>query len=235
MEKVKYILVNLILVLFLAPNFSARADERAGRLAQTETNATGDRVPVFAFKTNALYDLATVLNASFEVPIGKNVSLLCEGNFPWWLTKNNRYCLQVLSLGAEARWWFAPQRDKREALNGHFLGAYIMSGTSDLQYRRYLCYQSQFVSAGLSYGYSMKLSNTFNLEFSISAGYARIPYQHYIPSSDYSTLFRDNEKCGELEYFGPTRVGVSLVLPIRATKKAPKSHTNYNSNGGGAR
>ena len=55
------------------------------------------------------------------------------------------------------------------------------------------------------------------MEFSISAGYARIPYQHYIPTDDYSILLKDNDLAGTLHYFGPTKAEISLVIPIRAT------------------
>ena len=52
------------------------------------------------------------------------------------------------------------------------------------------------------------------MEFSISAGYAQIPYQHYIPSEDWQFLWRDPENTGVLHYFGPTNVAVSFVRPI---------------------
>ena len=187
---------------------------------------------IAAVKTNLLYDAVTALNYSLEIPINKHFSLLYEQNTPWWLSGNNQYCLQFLSFGGEFRWWFLPQtkaetssRKQRDAMVGHFLGANVWGGKADIQAGRdFGCYQFDFISAGLTYGYSLPISKYLNLEFSISAGYARIPYQHYTPTEDWQILIKDKNNAGILHYFGPTKAEISLVLPIRATiKKARKN------------
>ena len=71
------------------------------------------------------------------------------------------------------------------------------------------------LSAGLTYGYSFPLTRHWNMELSVSAGYARIPYQHYIPSEDWQILWRDRDRQGILHYFGPTQLKVSLVRPLQ--------------------
>lgn len=170
---------------------------------------------IFALKTNLLYDLATVVNYSLEVPIGNRVSLLVQHYIPWWRTKDNKYCLELQSLGAEARFWFNPHEEKR--LSGHFLGAYGFSGTTDLQYDRELDIQAKFWSAGLTYGYSFILNNSLRLELSISGGYLRAPIVNYIPSDDYSILFRDLDKPEQIfNWWGPTKIEVSFVWSINA-------------------
>ena len=120
------------------------------------------------------------------------------------------------------RWWFAPKtrpetesRKLRDALMGHYLGLYAFGGKSDIQANTFGCYQTEPFSVGLSYGYAMPISKYLNLEFSISAGYARIPYQHYIPTPDWEILIRDRDKAGVLHYFGPTKAEISLVIPFR--------------------
>lgn len=180
-----------------------------------------DKRTFLGLKSNLLYDAVTALNFAVEVPFGKRFSLLYEHHCPWWLSRNNRYCLQFLSFGGEFRWWFLPKtreasakRVKRDALMGHFLGVYGMGGKFDIQANRKFCYQGEFFSAGVTYGYSMPVSKRLNLEFSISAGYARIPYRHYIPTDDWELLVRDPNKVGVLHYFGPTKVEVSLVVPL---------------------
>ena len=171
------------------------------------------RKTILALKTNLLYDAVTAVNFAVEVPVGKQFSVLYEHHCPWWLSKNNKYCLQFLSYGGEARWWFAPGED---VLTGHYLGAYGWGGILDIQAGRdFGCYQADFTSFGLSYGYSMPIGKHLNMEFSLSAGYARIPYQHYVPTSDWQTLIKDKSDVGTLHYFGPTKAEVSLVIPIR--------------------
>lgn len=181
---------------------------------------------ILALKTNLLYDAATALNFAVEVPFNEKFSLLYEHHCPWWLTESNRYCLQLLSFGGEFRWWFKPQtrpetsrRVQRDALVGHFLGVYGMGGKFDLQANKTFCYQGEFFSAGLTYGYSMPIAKRINLEFSISAGYARIPYRHYNPSDDWELLIRDRNKSGVWHYFGPTKIEVALSVPLLVKTK----------------
>ena len=177
---------------------------------------------IVALKTNALYDLATAINYQIEVPIGKKYSAVWEHYFPWWVMNDNRICVQYLTLGGEARWWFRPQprpetekRVLRDVLVGHYIGAYGTWGKVDLQWDmkgRYQCFP--VVSAGLTYGYATPLTKHLNLELSASFGYARIPYQHYIPSEDWQILWRDRDNAGVTHYIGPTKATITLSMPI---------------------
>jgi hypothetical protein len=176
------------------------------------------RKTILALKTNLLYDVLSLSNFSIEVPFWEdNMSVLYYHQFPWWTwgQADNEFCTRFLSIGAEARWWFKT----KDRLNGHFLGAYCESGKYDFEYQRRICYQGEFYSAGLSYGYAMPIGRNLNLEFSISAGYASIAYRGYTPSEDYEILWRDPNKVGRLHYFGPTKAQVSLVIPIRVKTK----------------
>ena len=188
------------------------------------------RKTIVAIKTNMLYDALSLLNYSVEVPIGKHISLLGYHQFPWWTwgEAKNQYCIRFLSVGAEGRWWFnstlnANRKDKRkrDKLTGHFLGIYGESGKWDFQWDRSICHQGEHWSAGLSYGYAMPVNKFVNIEFSISAGYASIPYRKYVPSENYEILWSQPAKRGRWHYFGPTKAQVSLVIPItvKTTKK----------------
>lgn len=193
-----------------------------------------DTIPrrsVMAFKTNLLYDALTLLNISLEVPLGNRFSMLAYYQFPWWRAgkADNEYCLRFLSLGAEARWWFALRpkpatikRQERDRFVGHFLGVYAESGKWDFEYQRKICHQGEFWSAGLSYGYSVPVGRRMNMEFSFSVGYASIPYRGFTPSDDYEILWRDHDKVGCWSYFGPTKAQISLVMPIKAKKDNKK-------------
>lgn len=184
---------------------------------------------ILGLKTNLLLDAVSALNYAIEVPINEHVSLQYFQTTPWWTNKKNNFCLQALTFGGEARWWFLPRtfgatenRKQRDALMGHFVGAYGWGGNGDLQLGRKVCQQFDFWSAGLTYGYSMAVSKHLNMEFTLSVGYASINYQHYIPTDDFSLLVRDDNLAGRLQYIGPTKAEISLVIPIRATvgKKA---------------
>jgi len=183
---------------------------------------------LFALKTNLLYDALSLVNYSVEVPITKHASALIYHQFPWWRwgEAKNQYCIRFLSVGAEARWWFLPQprpatekRRERTCLMGHFLGVYGESGKWDFQWDRSICHQGEHWSAGLTYGYALPIGKRVNMEFSISAGYASIPYRKFTPSDDFQHLWADPEGRGRWHYFGPTKAQVSLVVPITMKTK----------------
>ena len=186
------------------------------------------RKTIFAIKSNLLYDALTWTNLSLEVPFsGNKFSVTYDHQFPWWRwgEGGNKYCNRYLQVGGEFRWWFHPRtkpatkhRVVRDKLAGHFLGVYGMGGKWDFETRRNICYQGEFWSTGLSYGYSLPISKRLNLEFTASLGYASIPYRHFIPSDDYEILFRDPTDTGRWNYVGITKLGVTLVIPITIKK-----------------
>ena len=167
-----------------------------------------------AAKTNLLGDLVTAVNFGLELPLGKNLSANAHFMFPWWTAGpyGNKYALQMLNAEGELRWWFAPGE---QVLQGHYFALQGNGGKFDIQWGRdFGCYQCYNWGVGLSYGYSMSLSEHWNLEFALSLGYMAIDYQHYVPSPDWSILIRDDAKVGTLHYFGPTSLKVSLVYPF---------------------
>lgn len=172
----------------------------------------------FALKTNMLYDLATALNVEAEVPIGNHFSVAAEYVFPWW-EKGNKYCFQMLELGVEARYWFRDNFWKADKLRGHFVGLYGMSSMFDFQHDYDLCYQGEYWSVGATYGYSLPISRRLKMEFSLSVGYLSAAYRHYFPASDYSELWIDRAESGRVNYFGPTKAKISLVVPINFQHK----------------
>lgn len=184
-----------------------------------------ERKTILAIKSNLLYDALSLLNFSVEVPVTKHFSALYYHQFPWWRwgEAKNEYCIRFLSIGAEARWWFKPEpstryRRERDKLTGHYLGIYAESGKWDFQWERNICHQGEHWSAGLSYGYSTPIGRHLNLEFSLSLGYASIPYRRFIPSEDYTILWKDHENVGRWHYWGPTKAQVTLAWPITVKK-----------------
>ena len=198
----------------------AAPQEQAAIMLPVESSGPKEKT-LFALKTNLLYDLGTGLNYAIEVPLGRKFSIQAQQHTPWWVTRDNRHCLQFLSVGPELRYWFKqthPNENVRgNNLLGHFIGAHVWSGDGDLQWDRFGCYQFTFWSAGLTYGFAIPVSKHFHMEFSISGGYAQIPYQHYIPTEDWQILIKDRNNAGTLHYWGPTKAEVSFVIPIKRT------------------
>ncbi len=164
--------------------------------------------PLMAIKTNLLFDVALMPNIEVEIPLGRRWSLNGEYMFPWWLINNDRYCLQLLSGGAELRYW-PGNRFRHKTLTGHFAGLYAGGGKYDLQWKENGYQGEFFIAAGLSYGYSLPLSRRWNMEFSLGIGLLRTDYRHYRARDNYKTLLWQNN--GRYTWFGPTKAKISLV------------------------
>ena len=175
--------------------------------------------PVFlALKSNLLYDAALLPNLSAEVYLGKQWSLVVEGNWSWWTSGKpiqNQWVHRIQAAGAELRYWVKSPYP----LNGHAIGVYSLVGDYDIRMfpenessTGYLSYRSW--SAGLSYAYSMPISNRFNLEFGLAFGYVGGKYYEYdycMRHEQWEKGTIDYERVYNMNYFGPTRVGISLV------------------------
>ena len=191
-----------------------------GEMAPRTVYEYWDRRTILALKTNLLYDAVTALNFEMEVPLGDSFSVAVEDVFPWWNwgPNGNKYCFQIWEMGIEPRWWFA-RTDAHDRLSGHFLGVYGMSGKYDLQWDTKFCWQGEFWSAGLTYGYALPLWSWCNLELSASLGFMRSDWRHYEPGMGYEHLYRDPFRTGVLSYFGPTKLKASLVVPITIRRR----------------
>lgn len=62
-------------------------------------------------------------------------------------------------------------------------------------------------SAGIEYGYSLPVARRLNLDFTIGLGWIGGKYHEYLPMDDCYVW----QSTSRLDYFGPTRLEVSLV------------------------
>ncbi len=167
---------------------------------------------MFALKTNLLYDVVLAPNIEFEFPFAKDrFSVMGEFWCPWWCDNDDAWCYELLYGGIEGRWWFQ-DRTGRDALTGHFVGLYAGGGYYDFEWKS-KGYQGEFmVAAGISYGYSFKLSDRMRLETSLGVGFMRTDYRHYIGMEDNEFLVWQYD--GIYTWVGPTKAKVSLVWMI---------------------
>ena len=174
------------------------------------------RHPLFAVKTNLLFDAALMPNIELEVPIGKRWSLNGEYMFPWWLINDDRYCLQILMGGLEVR--YRPgKRSGRDVLTGHFIGLYAGGGKYDLQWDKNGYQGEFFIAAGVSYGYAHSIARNLRLEYNIGIGMLRTNYRHYHSRDNHRTLLWQEN--GEYTWLGPTKLKISLVWLITGKNK----------------
>ncbi len=170
--------------------------------------------PIFALKTNLLYDVATALNIEIEVPIGKRWSVAGEWVFPWWLSESRQRCFQVLMGNIEGRYWFG-DRQHQAPLTGWVAGLYVGGGYYDLEWDR-RGYQGEYLlSGGLSGGYAHPIGERLRLEYSLGVGLLLTKYRKYeAQRRDTGGWSLCRELSGRTGWFGPTRARISLVWMI---------------------
>lgn len=120
-----------------------------------------------ALKTNLLLDVVGGPNLGIEIALGDRFSV--GADFAYAHTRiNNRFSLQTIQGSLEGRYWF---RRGKNYLTGWNLGVYsTYCSRFDIQWNG--GYQGDgFWSAGLSGGYSLSLSDRFNLDFSVAGGF----------------------------------------------------------------
>ncbi len=177
-----------------------------------------ENAPLFAVKTNLLYDIVLIPNIEIEVPIGNRWSLAGEWIFPWWVTKNNGNALQIQAGTIEGRYWLG-EREKLPLLTGWFGGVYAGGGYYDLQYKNNGYQGEFFIAAGLSAGYAHTINKRGNLrmEYNIGLGYLKTEYRYYEGKEDNKFLVWQYD--GNYSWIGPTKLEVSLVLMLNHNRK----------------
>lgn len=154
-------------------------------------------------KTNALYLLTTTLNAGVEYKIAPKwttgLSIMYK---PWKLLPDNKKMTGLL-IQPEVKYWLC------QPFYQHYIGAHLHYGMYNGGFSKYR-YQGDLYGLGLSYGYQWVLSQNWNVELSVGAGYAHMKYDKY-----------DRPKCGffigkeSSNYIGITQIGLNIVYIIK--------------------
>ena len=175
-------------------------------------NIDQPRLPVLAVKSNLLYDLTTTINLGVEIGLAHRWTVDIPFNYnPWRLDGHTR--LRHWGIQPEIRYWFCNRFDGWfVGLHGHYV-KFNVGGLPDwsfisenMQKNRY---QGYLYGAGGSVGHSWILKNRWSLEATVGIGYARMVFDKY-PCAECGTSMGRRTK----DYFGPTKVGLSLVYMI---------------------
>ncbi len=173
----------------------------------------GESLPVAALKTNLLTDLTGTFNLGAEFRLSNYLTLDLSANYNPWTFSDNRK-LKHIQVQPELRYWV------HEPFNGHFLGAHVnytnfnvgnlnlpLNIFSDLKDHRL---QGNGYGVGVAYGYQWLLSPRWSMEASLGLGYMYLDYSRYECHTCGKKLNKDNK-----HYFGPTKLGVSLIYIIK--------------------
>ena len=80
-------------------------------------------------------------------------------------------------------------------------------------------YQGEYIDFGVDYTFGLPIGRRdhkwMRMEFNIGVGCMMTQARHYTPTHDYTQLIKDpGIKQKKYTFFGPTRAGISFVLPI---------------------
>lgn len=200
------------------------------------TAISGESKPLFALKTNLLFDALTLLNFEIEIPIKQHWSIAAELIFPWWSFNNGqadskRNRIQLLNANLEARYWWNKEPN-RPILTGWFSGIYGGGGLYDFE-RHAKGYQGEFfIAFGLSGGYAHTInkSKSLRMEYSLGVGYLGTNYRyyeaHYCVNNQWHAV---KQHTGRYTWFGPTKAKVSLswLINYKKRKFLTNSYSQY--------
>ena len=180
---------------------------------------------LFAVRTNAL--AVPLANVGVEVPLGERWSVAADYYYPWfWRPKHGEgldyagRCFEMLALDVEGRYWW-PSRNKapEQRLLGHSVGLYAAVGYYDFE-QNATGHQGEFFNVGVDYLYAMPIfRGRMHLEFELGLGYIRSvaqPYDNFILGDK---CYRRKGIKQNVNWVGPTRAQISLVVPIYVKKK----------------
>lgn len=168
------------------------------------------RLPPFAIKTNALYDVALIPNLGVEFFFNKKWSVAANWMYAWWKSDKASWYWRVYGGDIEGRWWFG-KNGYGDNFTGHHLGLYFQTGTFDFEVgNRGQMVDKWSYGGGLSYGYSLPLTKRLNMDFSIGLGYFRGDFKEYLPIDGHYVWQQTTRR----NWIGPTKAEVSLVWII---------------------
>ena len=154
-----------------------------------------------AVKTNVAYDAFAILNAEFEIQVARKLSVDIPVIWSLWDWKQD-LGLRVVAVQPEVRYWFG------SVGKGSAVGVNL--GLASYNFRKDgIRYQNisgrPLVSAAVSYTYSLSIDARWNAEFSLAVGYANMKYNRYY-NIDNGAFINTRTR----NYFGPTKVGITL-------------------------
>lgn len=179
-----------------------------------------DYMTPFAIKTNLLYDAASAINVGIEAPIGDHWSVAADWVAPWWSSYDKQIYIQMMLGSIEGRYWFGNREDKLQ-LTGWFAGLSLAGGLYDYMFDPISGVQGelQAYSAVGGYAHAINKSGNLRMEYSLGLGYMRNQYVKYWWDGFDYTLVAPSPQTWITNWFGPTKVQVSLVYMLKLRSK----------------
>lgn len=154
-------------------------------------------------KSNILSWMTATPNVGAEVKVGKAFTLDVAAHYNPFSFGNDRF-LKHWGVQPELRYWLC------KPFKGHFFGLHGGYANYNVSWGGPDRYAGDIFGVGLGYGYQWMLSKRWSVEAELGVGYARSIYDKY----DCATC-GSHVGSGKKNYFGPTKVAVSLIYVIK--------------------
>lgn len=172
------------------------------------------KAPVLAVKTNMVWWGSLTPNGAAEVSVGRNMTLeLAFGFNPWHLegTESSNKKLTHWVVKPEFRYWFT------ERFSGHFIGLHGIYSTYNVGeydiptlFEKEYRYHGTAYGGGINYGYHWVLGKRFGIEFTAGVGVLKMEH-----TKNECLLCGDEIAKETKTWFGPTQLGVKLILMLK--------------------
>lgn len=173
----------------------------AATAKSAEGNNATDSGRYIAVKTNLAYDIFAVMNIGAEIQATPKLSVEIPVIWSLWDWKSD-FGLRTVAIQPEVRYWFG------RIGTGHALCVNIGVALYNFRHDRYR-YQNPayrpMLSIGVGYAYSLTLTDRWNLEFSVAAGYVNTRYKRYYNIENGAKIDAQTKN-----YFGPTKAGITI-------------------------
>ncbi len=157
-----------------------------------------------ALKTNLVYDAFGVLNLAYECQFADHWTAELPVMWSLWDWKESRG-LRTVALQPGVKYWFSKPG------SGHAVGADFDLAWYNARWDddRYQSEGRPAMGASILYAYTLNMGRGWKAEFSFGVGYVNTRYNTYYNISD-GALIDTRTK----NYFGPTRLGITLVYSL---------------------
>ncbi|MDE6197208.1 MAG: DUF3575 domain-containing protein [Muribaculaceae bacterium] len=157
-----------------------------------------------ALKTNVAYDALAVINLAYECQFAKKWTAELPVMWSLWDWKESRG-VRTVAIQPGVKYWFSSPGNGN-AVGVDFDLAWYNARWDD---SRYQTAGRPAMGASVVYAYSLNMGRGWKAEFSLGVGYINTRYNTYYNISN-GALIDTRTK----NYFGPTRVGISLVYSL---------------------
>lgn len=159
----------------------------------------------WSVKTNIPAWALVVPNLAAEYRFADHWSVDVPLYYSCWTTART-YRFRTLAVQPSVRYWLKPE------WKGHFFGVHLTAGQFNISVDKNTRYQdvNGMYGVGIDYGYALKFTEHWGMEFNIGAGYIYTKYNSYYNIKN-GSCFDTSVK----NYWGVTRCGISLIYRIK--------------------